>query len=489
MHLSHLLRFLLVVGGCSFLFSVFVPLLLVKPPSISDQGRSELLKRADTNSARKVIEEYRKEHQLPNYFDRYLTTWNFNDLLEDYVDFHEKHTREFCQPADDELSSSKKKVGILVFRPWQSSGLANVMIGLTSSFMLSLLSGRLFFINWYGHYYCNIHAKNLFQKPHPRYNWWYEDFLTDSNVNECARNYPTLKIPTLFDDSLKNYYGNLELTHRARESDYMFELLKCLNITEEFDRMGPIIEITSNQYFLPLLYQFNPYHSALLHLMFRDADMFGPLSRFLYHPLPSIQQKIDKYLEEHDIYSSPHLLENRRQGNTVMYGIQIRRNENEKQMDWFREKHEKYFWQACRQELLSKHNQLFPNQDYKIMVISDNITVVDHAKMEFGHDKILHYEEQKLTFTRDSESIVGALIDAWLFSHSQGFVVSKHSTFGNLGHGRASIKPFIVYHYNHGENCAWFKPHTSEPEFHWYGRHREISSCRGVAMKRKELKP
>ncbi|EFC44963.1 predicted protein [Naegleria gruberi] len=490
MMIRDLLRFIMIIGGFTILFSIFMPLLLLKPPSISDGGKGIGTNRIATNidmnnpaSVKAILKEYRKEHTLPYYFDRYLKTLKIDDLLEDYAEFHQKHRNTYCSSSDQKKDFPS--VGVLVFRPWQSSGLANVMIGLTSSFLLSILSGRLFFINWYGHYYCNIHAKSLFTKPHDKFDWWYEDFMNPDNVNQCSVNYPKLKIPGIYDDSLKNYYGNIELTHRGRESDYMFELLKCLNITEEFDNMGPIIEVTSNQYYLPLLIQYNPFYHTLLNTMFPDADMFGPLSRFLYHPLPSIQHRVDKYLTDHNIYISNTLLGNKKQGNTVMYGIQIRRNENEKQIDWFREKHEKFFWKACRDELISKHNKRFPNMDYKIMVISDNVTVVEHAKNEFGQNRILHYEEQKLTFSRDGESVVGALIDSWLFSHSHGFVVSKHSTFGNLGHGRASIKPFIVYHYNNGESCTWFAPQTSEPEFHWYGRHREITSCRAVALKRK----
>ncbi|KAL9657646.1 hypothetical protein ABK040_012724 [Willaertia magna] len=502
MNANTILRFLLVIALCSFFFSLFLPLLLLKAPpvppmvALSTKEQAIILKHRKPDQIKLLLERYRTEHTLPVYFDRYFKTLNLNDLFEDYAYYHDKHRRDYCKlkKTADGKKPTYPSPGILVFRPWESSGLANVMIGLTSSFLLSLLSGRLFFINWQGHYYCNIHAKNLFTQPHPYFNWWYEDFITTDLIGRCQENYPSFKIPPIHDNSQREYYGNLEVTHRKRESDYMFELLKCLNVTEEFDRFGPLVEITSNQFFLSLFIQYNPYHDHLLNIMFKEQDMFGPLARFLFHPIPSIQEKIDKFIVNHNIYVSDQIKESERMysstknlrnhnGDVIMYGIQIRRNENEKQIDWFRESHEPYFWDACKKELIDRHDIYFHGKPYRIMVISDNSTTIENARKVFGKDMVLHYDEQNLSFSRDSESIKNALIDAWLYSYSQGFIVSKHSTFGNLGHGRASIKPFIVYHQK--EKCMWFKPATSEPEFHWYGRHRDIN-CRNVISRLKK---
>jgi len=101
--------------------------------------------------------------KLPLYFKRFSSTNNLQHLLEDYAAFHSEQLTLFKQQCGGTATSGQSSANrdfdlekfsskFLVFQPWETSGLANVVIGLTSSFLLSLLSGRVFLVNWKGHY-------------------------------------------------------------------------------------------------------------------------------------------------------------------------------------------------------------------------------------------------------------------------------------------------------------------------------------------------
>src|SRR5690606_35158497 len=106
-----------------------------------------------------------------------------------------------------------------------------------------------------------------------------------------------------------------------------------------------------------------PFYEDLFKKIFFDGNVFHPLANFLFKPKMELQKRIDEFVEK------------KFPKNGKVIGIQIRRNENEKQMDWFREKHENYFWECAKKEIISK----LGNENYKIYIASDNATVRDHA--------------------------------------------------------------------------------------------------------------
>jgi magnesium-transporting ATPase (P-type) len=97
--------------------------------------------------------------QLPKYFERYLKTNQIHDLFEDYSIFHETAMTSF----DDCQDLQARKV--LIFKPFVSAGLGNNLVGLSSSFLVALLSGRvifyflilkIFMVNWQGQVFSNF---------------------------------------------------------------------------------------------------------------------------------------------------------------------------------------------------------------------------------------------------------------------------------------------------------------------------------------------
>jgi hypothetical protein len=85
---------------------------------------------------REILTFYVPNFELPKYFERYLKSNQINDLFEDYSTFHETAMTSF----DDCQDLQARKV--LIFKPFVSAGLGNNLVGLSSSFLVALLTGR-----------------------------------------------------------------------------------------------------------------------------------------------------------------------------------------------------------------------------------------------------------------------------------------------------------------------------------------------------------
>jgi hypothetical protein len=188
------------------------------------------------------------------------------------------------------------------------------------------------------------------------------------------------------------------------------------------DNYGNWIEISSNQvisqiinfqYFVPFLKE-NPHYSKFIQRMFPSGDIFSIISNFLYHPVDSIQNKIDSFLKKFE--------------NKKLIGIQIRHNEKENQIIWPKGHHEKYFWNCAKENILSQH------KDYKIFVVSDNSTTKFHAKEAFGEDNVIYmdnvYRDSGWYLNgRDKLSVIDALGEMFAFTKCSEFIVSQWYSF------------------------------------------------------------
>lgn len=255
---------------------------------------------------------------------------------------------------------------------------------------------------------------------------------------------------------------HLELTHHEDDSEFTESLLKCANFVAIMNYYGPWVSFSSNQYFAPIFAQ-NAFTSTHLQDLFPDGIMFTHLNRFLFHPIAELQAQIDAFAQRHHLVDPAVGLGT----NDHLYAIQIRRNEKELNGNWFKESEEPFFYNCFVQHVVHKDDQQHTLEDYKILVLSDNSTVREHAQRHFGAEHVLYYEHAVLNFERDVRAIKSALIDAWIMSFASGFVVSRFSTFGNLGHGRANVVPFIVTRYPDGSLGCAKSDWKSEPEYHW----------------------
>lgn len=128
--------------------------------------------------------------------------------------------------------------------------------------------------------------------------------------------------------------------------------------------------------------------------MFPKLNLFSVISKFLYRPIDSIQNKIDKFLLE-------------KGKKKKLIGIQIRHNEKENQIIWPKGQHEKYFWKCAKDNLI-------PKSDFKIFIVSDNSTTKHHAKEYFGEENVIFIENVYRNSGwylngRDKESVKDAL--------------------------------------------------------------------------------
>jgi hypothetical protein len=406
--------------------------------------------------------------ELPSYFLRWSLTRNVSHLFEDYAKWHRQQLSSIVQNGCVNASNELKATGdVVVFRPWESSGLANVMIGVVSSFVVSLLGGKVFLLNWQGHYYCNAGAHQLFQTP-----FIGDQTLEWSYPNFYANNHPLrLCIPNPKDRGddkpLRNYVGLYELTHRYKESINGFKFVKCNNYFLDLKGWN---EFRSNQYFINLIRE-NQNMRLLLEKMFPDGDVYGVVSRFLFKPLPQIAQKAFDFLIKNeiiipDIFKADFTIDSNYKGKYKMIGLQIRRNENEKSIVWFKESEEKFFWD-CAEDIAKNWKE-----EYRILIMSDNATTIANTQAHFPPGVTITFPQEH-TFSRSLISVQNALVDILLLSYSHAHVVSKMSTFGNVGHGRASAIPWVVQRVGKIGDCKCYKAKTSEPDFHWQSRSKD----------------
>jgi hypothetical protein len=383
---------------------------------------------------------------LPSYFNRFLTTNKLHDLLMDYSKFHnselERLVRDVnnnsCSYGGEELNGR----GLLIVRPESATGLANNIFSIVSSFLIAMLSGRALLISYPGFGGSHAPLHKLFRDPNKLFSWNYKDFYN--------RNSEWRKSQCLFDPLSKHadlhhekYDTLLDVKKMFLQDRNSIKIFMCRDMRRYFDSIGDRIVIQSNQYLAPLLF-LNLRYQPILLKMFPDRDAFGPLSRFLLHPVDELQEKIDDFLIQNNIqvpaiyHNDPHTREtvNKFANNKYkMQGIQIRRDDNEN--NWIKDYHEQYYYQCA--QLLSPSSTL---NDHKIFVVSDNSTSKQNALNYFRNNSISY--DSPLLNSRDEESVKHALVDMFLLSYSHQFIVSHFSTFGSVAHARASTVPVIV---------------------------------------------
>jgi hypothetical protein len=251
-----------------------------------------------------------------------------------------------------------------------------------------------------------------------------------------------------------------------------FKLLKC---SSYFDELQGWNEFRSNQYFTNLIRE-NENMKQLLEKMFKGGDSFGPISRFLFEPLTDIQKKVADFLMHEeiivpDVFKNEFIKDPNYKGKYKLIGLQVRRNEKERSIKWFTSSEEKFFWDCA--ENIAKQWKI---DNYKILIMSDNHTTIENTQKRFPGRTITYPQEH--TFSRSVVAVQNAWIDMILLSYSHEQIVSKMSTFGNVGHGRASSRPWVVQRVGKVGNCRCYKEKTSEPDFHWSRWSKEVTCPR-----------
>ncbi|KAF9353933.1 hypothetical protein BGX34_011293 [Mortierella sp. NVP85] len=189
---------------------------------------------------------------------------------------------------------------------FQSSddGLGNRLQALLSSVVLAMVTKRAIVLDWTATPQCSANFTDLFQAP-DNLDW---DFLTKFPDHKDLKEYKAR------DEIWYAYCRNCALRSSITPDSTWSDLLCDYKLG--LDEKKPIVQVTSTQWFLPVI-QHNPYWRQELCHMFPDGgkNAFEILAKKLLRPSQAVQQKIDSVL-------------NRVPDDVTLIGLQVRRTEN-----------------------------------------------------------------------------------------------------------------------------------------------------------------
>jgi xyloglucan fucosyltransferase len=270
----------------------------------------------------------------------------------------------------------------LYFVPTQ--GVGNRMLGLVSVFVLALLTDRRLLIDWHG-------LNDLFDQPFEDiYNWQY---------GQSGLSIPTNQ-PTITIDHTQNGKPG-------------WKTIGCGLLDED----SQWLVVSSNQYFLPILFS-NPTLRSRLDAIFPvKSDAFSCILRYLFKPSKALQKAIDNF------YNSSFT--------THVIGIHSRIQTN---------KHEDYLDQMCINCL--KRTQQITNctRIYLASMHPEAFTAIRHA----GYNVINPQGGAAGPEIHNFNNDWGALLDIYLLSRSHTFIASAHSTFGYVVSGLQGRNPIML---------------------------------------------
>jgi hypothetical protein len=212
---------------------------------------------------------------------------NVAKMLADYVNWHRTEVKRTDVPW------TKKKW--LVLQPRLAMGLGNKMEGVISALVLAILTQRiLVFEEPFIHSSLvagmseatKISIDNLFLPPVADMDWHYASTLLAAKTG-AAKNRP----PGVVDQAQAQQFT---LIHGGQETTQAVAAFLCDDLATRYPQS--IWTVDTNQYFVPLL-QHNRHYQAKLLADF-GPDLFGPLFRFFFHPLPDIQRQLDEFVTQ-----------------------------------------------------------------------------------------------------------------------------------------------------------------------------------------------
>ena len=326
-----------------------------------------------------------------------------------------KSIKEFeknCNFIDNSIKFPKKDLNkFLIFQP-TNTGTGNRILGLISSYLLSLITGRQFLLDW---------------KLTTVFNAKFNDLFNSNKINDS------------FDSTniSLNEFDFLDLTvcrHcsiRFYHKDFYYITLNDLN--EQYNKKYLIIQ--SNSYFIPSLLSNKNYRSMICN-HFNSDTVFNEL----FHNVLNFSTEI---LNLYEIFSEQFSSQN-------VIGIQIRT----KDRVGFPEDRIHHFIN-CAENLLYKYN------NSKIFIATDNNEIKKLIKNFFKEKVILlNYPTREFNL----KGIQYALLDILLLSKCKELILTPYSTFGSVAAGIGNIIP----HYITRDEGYCIKDIKSEPKPHYW---------------------
>jgi xyloglucan fucosyltransferase len=333
-------------------------------------------------------------------------------------------------------------------------GLGNQLETLVSSFVLALLTERIFLVDG-----ATVH--HLLQPPEGMR--WHWELL----FNELGE-------PFIHSRSL--------MVNLQWQNPLEFSPLLCNDLSKYYKEQ--FVFLFSDQYYLPALHH-NPHYAQFFRDWFPPIDIFGPLARFLVRPRASVAAEIVRFHRQLALSNSS---SSRRR----IIGIQLR-TATMKGFDaefcawdsWAMADYPAaYFKCALLMDVLSQSSGSYhaPSSDSDsntaaamtslggsgaeehigksavFFLATDNENVRPLAKAALG--RRVHYFEQEVT-RKINVGHATALIDMFLLALSDDIITTSMSTFGYVAAGLASLPPVLL---SFQAQCA--RELTSQPCFH-----------------------
>jgi hypothetical protein len=317
------------------------------------------------------------------------------------------------------LSSDKQK--ILLFYSTGDLGLGNRMLGLVSSFALSMITNRTFVVYWDSNSYTPAGLNDLFTAP----------FEWDAK-SEKLKNIIWLNNRSMEDDPMFSYHycRNCPIRRRFPEWD---DLL-C---NEDFGISDKhrVVRVSSTSWFAPVMAH-NLFHKKRICEQF-GPDFFGTIFRALMKPSPEIEEIIAKVKENFA-------------GASKVISLHLRR----KEATPIRASHIQLFGK-CASTLSDGNNTIW-------FLATDSQEVKDQYKQELG-DKVITMDSVPTRLSRNG--ILNALAEMWLLGEANEIIISRYSTYSFVAHARTSLVPHIIT-----ESSLCVKLLSSQPCFqYWFG--------------------
>jgi hypothetical protein len=178
----------------------------------------------------------------------------------------------------------------------------------------------------------------------------------------------------------------------------------------------------------------------MLERIFERGDVFTPLARFLFRPLPSIRQRIQQFKEDNF--------------GDYTIGLQIRRIGINK----LNQSQEELFWEKAKELSAEKEGKRV-----KWFLATDHYDTRRRA-MNYYSNRIIF---QNASIARNSEqTIITGLVDMWLLSECDDIIVSAASTYGRISFGLRGKEPYYV---NRNSECK--RRDDWQPCFFQYKNH------------------
>lgn len=220
------------------------------------------------------------------------TSATFRRALRDYSSLLQQRSSEARRDTLHRYIERSEDIDerFLIFRVGNPTiGLGNRLLGLISSFLLAMLTQRIFLVD-----FDDYRVDDLFCPPLlGNFSWTFSGSWTKIASTSRAGSLPAEQV-----DHLSGMYGKLavlRLTERPEDEAATWSLLLDGDLGRKW-RNVQIIQVQSNQYYIPLLFG-NQHYRSTLQSWFPAGEVATLLARHLLRPRPFIWQSVKRQLE------------------------------------------------------------------------------------------------------------------------------------------------------------------------------------------------